>query len=239
MHVLVCTGSVCKQVLCLWAHVHWYRLYIGECLCGTCMLVCTGWACTGLCVCAGVCCWQVLLCTGVCAGEQVPVCALALHVSLCAHTGWARPGTWLWIHGSRYTAPCIQLLSHLGKQMCVCVCLCGVYVCVTTELCWLEWPLVLVAELNAQDRVGVCPLSCPHPHRVVTIPQGCQWCCQCCLCPHHAPEPPQLSPPLPARCRLASVAEMVRAQPRGRSSLDQLPSLRGQWWAVTQDSAGL
>lgn len=182
------------------------------------------------------------MCAQLC--TRVPVCTLGL--------GTPRDlalDTQLWIHSSVHPAAgppgkkdvCVGCVSVcLSVSECVRVC-----VCVTTELCWLEWPLALwahsvfVAERDAQDRAGACPLSCPHPHRVVTIPRGCWWCCQCCLCPHRALQPPQLSPPLPARCRLASVAEMVRAQPRGWEQPGPAAIAPGQCWAVTQDSAGL
>lgn len=158
------------------------------------------------------------------------MCAPALHVCSRVHTqaGHAQG------RGSGYSAPCIWLLSHLGKLTCVCVCV-SLLSSAGWSGPWLSVHSVLVADRDTQDRAGVCPLSCPHPHRVVTIPRGCWCCCQHCLCPHRALQPPQLSPPLPARCRLASMAEMVRAQLRGWEQPGPAAITPGQCWAVTQD----
>lgn len=212
-------GSVCTGSTCLWAHVRWYRLYIGECVARV----------------------HSSVCVQVCAADRYCCNRVSVQVSryLRVCTGSA--------HGTPRdlvldTQLCASGCCPTWENRCVCVC-----VCVTAELCWLEWPLalcvhsVLVAEPNTQDRVGACLLSCPHPHRVMTIPWGCWWCCQCCLCPYHAPQPPQLSPPLPARCRLASVAEMVRAQLRGQEQPGPAAITprtvvgcgTGQCWAVT------
>ncbi|XP_030918303.1 uncharacterized protein LOC115948619 [Geospiza fortis] len=208
-----------------------HRCVHSVCVAHMCWCVQAGRAqlCVCVCVCAGVCCWQVPLCTG---SARVPVCTQG-------------PGTWLWtqlwIHSSVRPA---AVPPGETDSLCVCVCVC-VSVCVSllSSAGWRGPRLSVYTQFswpNRRPRTGrVCPLSCPHPHRVVTIPRGCRWCCRCCPCRHHAPEPPQLSPPLPARCRLASVAEMVRAQPRAREQPGPAAIAPGQWWAVTRDSAGL